>query len=38
MSKFVLGATMTELENFRPGFFELQLREVGVYKEDTSAS
>jgi hypothetical protein len=33
LSKFVLGQNTTELENFRPGFFEMQLKEIGLYKE-----
>jgi hypothetical protein len=31
LSKFELGANVSELENFRPGFFELQIKEIGVY-------
>jgi Complex I intermediate-associated protein 30 (CIA30) len=31
MSKFQMGANTTELPDFRAGFFELQLSEVGVY-------
>lgn len=31
MSKFRLGKNVTEVENFRPGYFELQLKEIGVY-------
>lgn len=38
MSKFQMGANATEIPNFRPGFFELQLAEVGVYSSGTSSS
>ena len=31
MSKFKIGENMTELEGFRPGFFELQFKEIGLY-------
>lgn len=31
LSKFVLAQNMTELENFRAGFFELQIKSIGVY-------
>jgi hypothetical protein len=34
MSKFAFGVNMTEFENFRPGFFEVQLRDIGFYKSD----
>lgn len=33
LTKFVLGQKTTEMENFRPGFFEMQLKEIGLYKE-----
>lgn len=33
MSKFVFGVNTTEISNFRDGFFELQLKEIGLYKE-----
>jgi len=33
MSKFGLAENTTEIENFRPGFFELQIKEIGVYKD-----
>jgi len=36
MSKFVFGENTTELENFRPGFFELHMKEIGVYKDTSS--
>jgi hypothetical protein len=32
LSKFKIGKTTTEIENFRPGYFELQLKEIGVYR------
>jgi hypothetical protein len=31
MSKFKIGENMTELEGFRPGFFDLHMREIGFY-------
>ena len=31
LSKFVIGVNTTELENFRPGFFDLQIRQIGFY-------
>jgi hypothetical protein len=34
MSKFAFGVNVTEVENFRPGFFEVQLGEIGFYKSD----
>lgn len=33
MSKFKIGEMTTELENFRPGFFDLHLSEIGFYKD-----
>ena len=33
MSKFGMGINVTELENFREGFFEYHLQSVGLYKE-----
>jgi len=33
LSKFVMGTTMTELDNFRPGYFELQIQSIGFFKE-----
>lgn len=33
MSKFEFGDTTTELKNFREGFFDLQIREIGFYKD-----
>jgi hypothetical protein len=38
LTKFVLGENTTELENFRPGFFELQLKEIGLYKEEAATT
>jgi len=35
MSKFAFGVNTTELENFRDGFFELQIKEIGLYKRIT---
>jgi hypothetical protein len=34
LSKFQISKNVTEIENFRPGYFELQLQEIGVYKAD----
>ena len=34
LSKFEMSSTPKELENFRPGYFELQIREMGVYSEN----
>lgn len=34
MSKFAFGANTTELLNFRDGFFDFQMREIGLYKEN----
>ena len=31
MSKFVIAQNMTSIQNFRPGFFELHLKEIGLY-------
>ena len=36
MSKFRFGANTTELDNFRDGFFELQLKEIGLYKDQSN--
>jgi hypothetical protein len=38
LSKFVLGQNTTELENFRPGFFEMQLKEIGLYNEKAATA
>jgi hypothetical protein len=38
LTKFVLGEDTTELENFRPGFFEMQLKEIGLYKEEAATA
>lgn len=37
MSKFVFGKNLTTMENFRPGFFELQFKEIGLYKDAADA-
>lgn len=37
MSKFAFGVNTTELENFRDGFFELQIKEIGVYNNVNQA-
>lgn len=31
LSKFMLSKNVTEIANFRPGFFELQIKEIGIY-------
>ncbi|VEU39829.1 unnamed protein product [Pseudo-nitzschia multistriata] len=31
LSKFQIASNTTELPNFRPGYFELQIREIGLY-------
>lgn len=36
LSKFQIGVNMTEVPNFRPGFFELQLKEIGLYTSSGS--
>jgi hypothetical protein len=38
MSKFVFGANTTELTDFRDGFFEVQLKEIGLYKRQQQSS
>lgn len=34
MSKFAFAEKTTEIDNFRDGFFELQIKEIGLFKED----
>ena len=34
LSKFVIGFQTTQLENFRAGFFELQLSQIGFYSSE----
>ena len=36
MSKFQIATNATEFENFRPGYFELQIQEIGVYTNSDS--
>ncbi len=36
MSKFKMARNTTELENFRPGYFELRIRRIGFYKSDNN--
>lgn len=31
LSKFVMNVNTTELENFRPGYFDLQIKRIGFY-------
>ena len=39
MSKFVLNVNTTELENFRPGYFDLRIKRIGFYSDvDVSES
>ena len=33
MSKFVNSKSMKEIDNFRPGYFELQIKSIGLYSE-----
>ena len=33
MSKFTIAKNMTAIDNFRPGYFELQISEIGVYSK-----
>jgi hypothetical protein len=35
MSKFVFAEQTTELPDFRDGYFELQIKEIGLYKRDS---
>lgn len=37
MSKFLMRENTTTLENFRPGFFELQIERIGLFKNDPVA-
>ena len=32
LSKFQIAQNLTEIENFLPGFFELQIKEIGFYR------
>ena len=36
MSKFVFNTTTTELDNFRDGYFDFHIREIGLYKTTPS--
>ena len=38
LSKFVIGVNTTELENFRPGFFDLHIARVGFYSDEANAT
>lgn len=38
LSKFQIAQNMTQLDNFRPGFFELQVKEIGVYKRQAESA
>merc|ERR1712157_133988 len=35
LSKFKMGINATQLENFRPGFFDLHIQRIGFYSKDT---
>ncbi len=35
LSKFIIGQNTTQLQNFRPGFFELQFKRIGFYTQTT---
>ena len=35
LSKFVIGVNTMELENFRAGFFDLQIRQIGFYSANS---
>jgi hypothetical protein len=37
LSKFQISRNMSEIENFRPGYFELQLEAIGVYSNSTES-
>jgi hypothetical protein len=37
LSKFQLSQNTSEIENFRPGFFELQLKTIGVYSNSATS-
>lgn len=37
LSKFKIASNTTELPNFRPGYFELQIRDIGVYGTSKTA-
>mmetsp|Transcript_21927 Transcript_21927/g.39792 ORF Transcript_21927/g.39792 Transcript_21927/m.39792 type:complete len:386 (-) Transcript_21927:1273-2430(-) len=37
LSKFQLSQNTSEIENFRPGFFELQLKAIGVYSNSSKS-
>lgn len=34
MSKFIIAVTTTEIENFRPGYFDLHIQRMGFYAKD----
>jgi hypothetical protein len=36
LSKFVIGVNTTEVENFRPGYFDLQYQRIGFYEKTSS--
>ena len=38
MSKFQISSNLKELPNFRPGYFELQIKEIGVYSSASSST
>ena len=38
LGKFQIAQNMTQLENFRAGFFELQVKEIGIYKRQAESA
>lgn len=38
MSKFAFGEDLAEIKDFRAGFFELQVKAIGLYKEEAVAA
>ncbi len=37
LSKFVMNVNTTELENFRPGYFDLRIKRIGFYNSQNDA-
>mmetsp|Transcript_35310 Transcript_35310/g.105468 ORF Transcript_35310/g.105468 Transcript_35310/m.105468 type:complete len:474 (-) Transcript_35310:206-1627(-) len=38
LSKFVIGTNTTQLENFRAGYFDLQIKQIGFYNGDAASA
>lgn len=38
LSKFKIAKNVTEVPNFRPGYFELQIKEIGAYSKEKESS